>query len=478
MPKIKSSKLPLGVSVVSNRPGLYRLSVMIYGKRYSEYHRPDADLTQRQLQSALQKAVDAFREKAERGSLRGHITDKSRFSEAAEWYLSTAMLEWRGSTLDRKRLVFTDYLIPAFGNIQVRSITSPMITQLLADLSDHGGGYTVYVAAPAFVEIVKAKSGGAARATATKIGVGENTLYRARARKTLLEQTAKLIAEYFCIPFENAFERNDIVRPLKASYINYISSSLSGLFTALVKNEVLTRNPVTAATKPRIGEAKRGAYLNNAQLPIFMSALDGLTDDDVRVCLTLCLKDGLRGGEARALRWPDIDSYSDIIHINHSVGKEKGKPVIGDPKTNRSVRALPAGHVMYMLSQHKAKQIERAALMGIEWDANGLVCPNTNGGIMPHSRLYYAVKKIVKTHKELPQNLRPHSLRHTFVSLLISQGVDIVHVASLAGDTVEVISKIYAHAFSEREAMAMDQIGAVFARLSAPVPAPQFVVNL
>jgi hypothetical protein len=64
-----ANKLPLGVTTVNNRPGLYRLSVMISGKRYREYHRPDDGLTQRQLQSALQKAIDAFREKAERGSL-------------------------------------------------------------------------------------------------------------------------------------------------------------------------------------------------------------------------------------------------------------------------------------------------------------------------------------------------------------------------------------------------------------------------
>jgi hypothetical protein len=60
MAKKTTSKLPLGVSAVSNRPGLYRLSVMISGKRYSEYYRPGDNLTQRQLQSALQKAVDTF----------------------------------------------------------------------------------------------------------------------------------------------------------------------------------------------------------------------------------------------------------------------------------------------------------------------------------------------------------------------------------------------------------------------------------
>jgi site-specific recombinase XerD len=123
-----------------------------------------------------------------------------------------------------------------------------------------------------------------------------------------------------------------------------------------------------------------------------------------------------------------------------------------------------------MLISHKAEQDTRAALIGSAWTDNGLVCPNQSGGIMNRTQPYIAVKSLVNAHKELPQELHPHSLRHSFVSMLISQGVDVVHVASLAGDTVEVISKIYAHAFKEREAAAMEQIGAAFAQVSATTP--------
>lgn len=76
------SGLPSGVSVVSNRPGLYRLTCMIRGQRFSEYYRP-TETTKKKLQSELQKAVDAFRERAERGALKsGDISDKSTFAQA------------------------------------------------------------------------------------------------------------------------------------------------------------------------------------------------------------------------------------------------------------------------------------------------------------------------------------------------------------------------------------------------------------
>ncbi|GHV27972.1 hypothetical protein FACS1894167_03890 [Synergistales bacterium] len=54
--------------------------------------------------------------------------------------------------------------------------------------------------------------------------------------------------------------------------------------------------------------------------------------------------------------------------------------------------------------------------------------------------------------------------------MLISSGMDVVTVAALAGDTVEVISKVYAHSFAAREAEAMDKIGLIFAEINANTP--------
>ena len=477
MPKT-SNNLPLGVSAVANRPGLYRLSVMILGKRSSEYHRPEEGLTQKQLQSALQKAVDALRDKAERGTLRGHVTDRSRFSEAVEWYLSTAKLELRESTIVLTERTFSEYLTPTLGNIPLRSITTPMITQLLADLSERGGGHTVYVAKESFIETVKSQTVGVVYPTAAKIGIGENTMLRIRSGKTVTEQTATLTAGYFNTPIDIAFERREITHPLKATFVSRIATSLSALFTALVKNDVLSSNPVLNATKPRVGEMERAAYLNNIQLPVFLDNLHyQITDMSVVVCLVLCLKLGLRSGEARALRWRDIDFDNAIVHINNSVGETRAGLIIGEPKTKRSVRKLPAAHVLDMLSQHKADQDRQAMSMGTAWTDNGLVCPNQSGGIMNRSQLYSAVKAIVGSHSALPKELSPHSLRHTFGSLLIAQGIDIVHVASLMGDTVPVVAKVYAHAFAEREAQAMDRIGGVFSQINATTGKLQLTAN-
>ncbi|MDR1330206.1 MAG: hypothetical protein LBK23_11460 [Oscillospiraceae bacterium] len=46
-----------------------------------------------------------------------------------------------------------------------------------------------------------------------------------------------------------------------------------------------------------------------------------------------------------------------------------------------------------------------------------------------------------------------------------------MNVAALAGDTIEIISRHYAHSFAERRAAAMDIVGASFAGIvQSPAP--------
>ncbi len=56
--------------------------------------------------------------------------------------------------------------------------------------------------------------------------------------------------------------------------------------------------------------------------------------------------------------------------------------------------------------------------------------------------------------------------------------LDVVNVAALAGDTIEIISKHYAHSFAERRAAAMEAVGASFAQLgNNPAPLKLIAVN-
>jgi len=479
------SGLPSGVSVRTDRPGLYRLTCMIRGKRYSEYYRTN-EQSKKKLQSELQKAFDAFKERIECGMLdSGDISDKSTFLQAVKWFADMRKLDTRESTQIADNFIFEHYLIPRIGAYKLREITSPMITKMLAELLEKGGGgRAVYVAKSEFIELMYEKKpdrkAGGFNLVAKEIGVAkDNTFIRVRKGDNIDKETAEKVAKYYGVPLTTAFEKKIKVKTLSPLYVSKITYTMSALFTACVKNGILQQNPVENATKPRIGEKDIPAYLDNTQIPIFLDALGELDiDNSIRVSLTLMLMLGLRSGEARGIRWVDVDFNNNIVSIEKNCGDTFAGLALTDLKTKRSRRKLPLSPILHdILLEHKKWLDEKSYSLGSAWEDNGVICPNVTSGLMAKSMPNKAVKRILNERKELPRGLHAHSMRHSFVSLLIFNGVDVVNVAALAGDTIEIISKHYAHSFAERRDAAMDVVGASFAQLNSPPPLRLVAVN-
>jgi integrase len=479
MSKQTKSGLPLGVTARKDRPGLYQMRVMAGGKRYSEDHRT-TETSKKKLQSELQKAIDGFKERVERGQLKsGDISDKSTFAQAVEWFIGVRKLELRESTQLADNFIFGHYLVPRLGNYKLKEITAPMVTKLLAELLEKGGGggRAVYAARPEFIKLMYEKkpprTAGGFNLVARELNIGVgNTFVRVRRGDNCDKEIAEKVAKYFGVPLSDAFKKKIDAKPLSAEYVGNITYTLSALFSACVKNGVLMQNPVKNATKPRIGEKDIPAYLDNVQIPIFLAALNDLDiDNSVRVALTLMLMLGLRSGEARGLRWTDIDFNSGIVSIEKNCGNTIKGLALTDLKTKRSRRKLPLSPILRgILLEHRERQAEYARSIGAMRQDNGLVCPNTTGALMDKATPNNAVKRIIDARKELPRGLHAHSLRHSFVSLLIATGHDLVSVAALAGDTIEIVSKHYAHSFAERRAAAMENVGVIFAQITQVPP--------
>ncbi|MDR1001597.1 MAG: site-specific integrase [Clostridiales bacterium] len=452
MTKTTKSGLPVGVTEQTNRPGLYRFRVMVRGKAYSEYYRA-TETGKKKLQSELQKAIDDFKNRVDCGQLKsGDISDKSTFAQAVEWFTGVHKLETRESTQRTDNYIFEHYLIPRLGNYKLKEITAPMVTKLLAELLDNrGGGRRVYAAKPGFIELMHEKkpswTAGGFNLVARELGINISNFARQRRGGNCDKEIAEKIAKYFGVPLATAFEKKADIKSLSAAYVGRISSTLSALFTACVKNSILLQSPVTNATKPRIGEHDTPAYLDNIQIPIFLDALNDVAiDNSVRVALTLMLRLGLRSGEARGIRWIDVDFNSGVVSIEKNCGKTLAGLALTELKTKRSRRKLSLEPVLRnMLLEHKRWQREYSFALGDKWQDNDLICPNTTGGLMVNMVPHTAIKRICNARKDLPSGLHPHSLRHSFVSALIADGYDATTVADLAGDTVAVISKHYAH---------------------------------
>lgn len=140
--------------------------------------------------------------------------------------------------------------------------------------------------------------------------------------------------------------------------------------------------------------------------------------------LVLILYTGMRVGELIALKWKNVDLDNKRIHIVESSAniKENGKTISVDkaPKTESSVRYVPLPDRAIEMLEYFRK-IRK----------NEYVCISKNGMKMNRRNISHTLNSMCK-YANLPQ-LNIHALRHSYGSILLSQGVDIKIISELLG---------------------------------------------
>ncbi len=143
----------------------------------------------------------------------------------------------------------------------------------------------------------------------------------------------------------------------------------------------------------------------------------------------------VRRGEACGLQWQDIDFANKTATIRRSLNYTVENGVYeGTPKTGRTrVIDLP-DTVISLLRQHRNNNILSKWVFTMEESADPM---------HPQSPTRY-FQKLAKELK-LPQ-LHPHALRHSFASLAIQNGADILSVSEILGHAdPSTTMRIYSH---------------------------------
>ena len=194
------------------------------------------------------------------------------------------------------------------------------------------------------------------------------------------------------------------------------------------------------------GEKKDQPVLDKAQAEFFLSRLMCVNDISVKATIVTQLFIGARTSELRALTWDDVNLDAGVIDINKSADK-KGR--VNKPKTKAGLRIIRIDAALIgFLLQYKRLQNEQIESLGSLWKDNNLCFPNTTGGFMPQGTTNRAVLQIV-TGTDLPQDLHPHSLRHSFASLLIDGGADVKAVQGLLGHASATMTlDVYSHSLA------------------------------
>lgn len=231
---------------------------------------------------------------------------------------------------------------------------------------------------------------------------------------------------------------------------------LNVIFSFAVKNEMLNRKRFdTPNLKSAVESIKRDA-ISVKEIEKILEVARTKYKITHYICLSILFLTGMRVGELRALQWEtDIDFENSVIHIN----KTKDRYGSRSPKTKNSYRKFPMNNnIKKLLIDYKTWYDQTMSAFGFR-NPQGNVFVNYAGEPLGERYLKQIIDLICD--RENITHFTPHYLRHTFVSIQLSNNVPITTVAALVGDTPETIYKVYAHSFEKDEVHAsnlMDEI--------------------
>ena len=230
------------------------------------------------------------------------------------------------------------------------------------------------------------------------------------------------------------------------------------------KWEVAGARNVVRLTEPPHAEPRQATFLDAQQARRFLQAARVNRLEALYVVSLMC---GLRAGEARAIRWHDVDFDNRRLRITGTLQEGKGgRYWIGPPKSQSAFRmvGLPAV-TLAALRAHYGKQYEEKAwarTRGRNWENDwDLVFTTPVGRPLSKTTLRTNFRRLVAL-TGLPQTLRLHDLRHSCASLLFSQGVPARTVSDLLGHSqVSTTLDLYTHVMppaSNHAAEAFDRL--------------------
>ncbi len=278
--------------------------------------------------------------------------------------------------------------------------------------------------------------------------------YRAQARLVLrrvLPYLGKLRADVMTArDIERARDRLMADYPA-ANTVRATLRPLSAALTWAVREGLLAHNPVRGVALPRrvqsleyLGAADAARLLQAAreQADAGRGAL-GLQAESHFIAVVLALHTGLRRGELMGLRWSDVELQGQLLTVARSFATT--------PKggTSRHLR-LPA--VLVPLLQ---KWRPRCPVT-----AEGVLCPARVLGRwqMSRGRSDHGLKGLLRR-AGCPPLLRGwHSLRHTFASMFIRGGGNLVALQKILGHADIKMTLAYAHLAPDFLAQDMERI--------------------
>jgi integrase len=246
-------------------------------------------------------------------------------------------------------------------------------------------------------------------------------------------------------------------RPLARGTLKGLLNILSGLLERAVEDGLLLKNPARGLAR-ELPASATAAEVEEIEVftPDELKRLLGTAERDYPewYAFVLCLaRSGVRLGEAVALEWRDVDFDRRMLLIRRS--ERRGR--VSVPKNGKARRVEMSRQLARALADRKSFQEAEAALAGHPAPARVFLTPGTARPIRDD-----AWRNNVWTPMVRRAGLRyrkPHTLRHTFASLLIEGGESLKYVQEQLGHHSPAFTlAVYGHLLPRGERRAVDRL--------------------
>lgn len=266
-------------------------------------------------------------------------------------------------------------------------------------------------------------------------GLSANTLksynYEINLYQTYLEDKLSII------DIEKV-SKEDIESYLKYCYsknedsktISHKITTIYNFHNYLLREKVIKDNQAEFIDRPKL--AKHLPYtLTVKEIDKLLDiALVTVFDYRDKAMLELMYGTGLRVSELVSLTVYDVDFYNAFLRIKGKGSKERIVPI-----NNASLKYLK----LYL---------DRRCLL-LKRKTSDELFLNARGEGISRQGFFKNLKKILAK-KEMPTNISPHSLRHSFATHLIENGADLRSVQTMLGHSDITTTKIYTHISNEK----------------------------
>ena len=192
---------------------------------------------------------------------------------------------------------------------------------------------------------------------------------------------------------------------------------------------------------------------------------------------TVALGTGMRVGELRALEWSDIDYQKNVIHVNGTLKYCKGKGYFKDtPKTATSCRDIPMiPEVVKALKEQRSEQTRQRLELGTMWNPEkgmdnfvftGYYTYHGFGKNLCSNAINHDLSKVEEQIKikypDFP-HITPHTLRHTFATRGLENGIPPKVMQTILGHTsITMTLDIYSHVLPNTAAAEIMKVSGMF----------------